>query len=176
MHSEPFELWPNGRIAVLSDPTGAIFAIWERAARKGAQRVNEAGAWALNTLYSRDAATSARFYGGLFGWKTEAVGESPLRVFRLDGYVGGVPHQPVPRDVVAVMLPLSDYGATAYWEVDFWVDDVDLTAARAAAQGGDVIVPPHDSGIFRYALLADPDGAAFTVSKMTTTRAADSRR
>ena len=168
---EGVQLRPAGRMAVLLDPTGAIFAIWEPEVHQGAQRVNEAGAWALNTLYSPDLATSARFYGGVFGWKTEVVGESSLSIFRLDEYFGGVPRQPVPRDVVAVMLPLSDRGATPYWEVDFWVDDVDAAAARAATHGGGVILPPRDSGIFRYALLADPEGAAFTVSKMTTNRA-----
>lgn len=163
---EPFDLSTAGRMAVLSDPTGAVFAIWQPRARKGARLVNEAGAWALNTLYTPDIATSARFYAALFGWKTEVVGDSQLRIFRLTGYFGGVPQQPVPRDVVAVMLPTSDRTPEPYWEVDFWSDDVDHIAAEVARLGGTVVSEPYTSGLFRSTTVADPKGAVFTVSKM----------
>lgn len=156
-----------GRMAVLSDPAGAIFAIWEATARQGAERVNEAGAWSLTTLNSPDPVTSERFYGAVFGWKSQAFGETGFRAFRLTGYVGGVPYQPVPRDVVSAMQPLAS-DDLPHWEVDFWVDDVDAAAARATELGGTVVQVPRDTGVFRYAVLADPQGAMFTISKMTT--------
>ena len=41
---------PAGRLAVLADPAGVVFSVWEPGARKGAQLVNEPGAWAMSHL------------------------------------------------------------------------------------------------------------------------------
>jgi hypothetical protein len=108
----------------------------------------------------------------MFGWQPEAFGsEARLTLWRLPGYVGGQPQQPAPRDVVAIMTPLGgpssggrDY---AHWSVDFYCDDADAIAGRVARLGGTVIVPPYDNPGFRGAVLADPQGATFSVSQQT---------
>jgi predicted enzyme related to lactoylglutathione lyase len=56
--------------------------------------------------------------------------------------------------------------APAYWSVDFWVDDVDAVVERAYHRGGRVVMPPVTSPIGTSAFLADPQGAAFSVSKV----------
>ncbi len=87
-------------------------------------------------------------------------------MWRLPGYVGGEPQQPVPRDVVAAMEPAQP-DAAPEWAVDFCVADADTTARTAAARGGRVLVAPHDTDIgFRTAILADPEGATFSVSQL----------
>jgi hypothetical protein len=58
-------------------------------------------------------------------------------------------------------------GVPSQWGVDFWVEDADATAARAVELGGNVVVPPHDVPGFRNAVLQDPQGAIFSVSKLT---------
>ena len=63
------------------------------------------------------------------------------------------------------MLPLADGGAGSRWDVDFWVDDADVTCARAAELGGRVLVS-HDRPPFRSAVLADPEGAAYLGSRL----------
>jgi uncharacterized protein len=94
-------------------------------------------------------------------------------MWRLPGYVGGQPQQPVPRDVIATMAPICDdqfpEGVPPHWGVDFWVDDVDAAADATARLGGKVIVPPYDipEAELRQAMLADPQGASFSVSKVT---------
>jgi predicted enzyme related to lactoylglutathione lyase len=84
--------------------------------------------------------------------------------------VGGEPQQPVPRDVVGGMIPIAGNGPLEaqdpHWSVDFWVDDADAAAERAARLGGNVIVPPYDTPGFRSAVLADTQGAVFSVSKL----------
>jgi len=158
---EAFDAEPAGRLAVIADPAGAPFCVWEAGIREGAMLVNEPGAWAMSALMTPDTRQAAAFYETLFGWTTEAFG--PVTLLRLAGFVGGEPTQPVPRDVVAVMLE----GEEAQWGVDFWVADTDATAARAAALGGREIVAPHDRPpAFRSAVLADPAGAVFTVSQL----------
>jgi predicted enzyme related to lactoylglutathione lyase len=73
--------------------------------------------------------------------------------------------QPVPRDVVACMIESNAVG-TASWTVDFWVDDADAAAGRATQLGGALIIPPYDTPIFRQAVLADREGAIFSISQL----------
>jgi hypothetical protein len=52
----------------------------------------------------------------------------------------------------------------AVWNTYVWVRDADETAATARAAGGSVLVDPMDVGDWgRMAVLADPDGAAFSI-------------
>lgn len=157
---EPFDVLPAGRLAALADPAGAIIGLWEAAERKGAQLVNEAGAYAMSALHTPEVEAAAGFYGDLFGWETEEFAPG-VSLFRLPGYTGGEPAQPVPRDVVAVMA--QDDGP-ARWSVDFWVPDADELAARSAEFGGSVLVAPFDSIPTRQAVIADPAGGAFSVT------------
>jgi predicted enzyme related to lactoylglutathione lyase len=157
---EPFDVLPAGRLAALADPTGAIIGVWEPAERQGCRLVNEPSAYAMSALHTSDPETAARFYRDLFGWETDEFAPG-VSLFRLPGYVGGEPQQPVPRDVIAVMA--RDDGP-ARWSVDFWVSDADELAARVPELGGSVVVAPFDSIPTRQAVVADPFGAAFSVT------------
>jgi uncharacterized protein len=162
---DPFDVPPAGRLAVLADPAGAPFCAWEAGARPGAARVNEPSAWAMSLLRTPDPAGAEAFYGALFGWQAEPFGpDDGLWLFRLPGYVGGEPTQPVPRDVVAAMM--ADETGPAGWSVDFWVADAEAAAAPAAELGGRVVAEPFDDAPFRRAVLAAPDGATFSVSQL----------
>jgi uncharacterized protein len=163
----PFDAEPAGRMVVLSDPSGASIAAWEARERRGAQRVNEPGAWAMSLLTTDDPVGAAKFYGAVFGWNVDVIeaGESTFTLWRLPGYVGGEPHQPVPRDVVGAMIPAAGDAPIA-WGVDFWVRSADDAAARASEGGGSVIVAPHETPGFRNAVLADPQGAVFSITQV----------
>ena len=104
--SRPPAAWPCS-----PTPSGAVFCLWEPGTRQGAQLVNEPGAWAMSMLRTPDPEAAAAFYGELFGWTTEEFG--PFTMFRLPGYVGGEPSQPVSREVIAVMAAAGD--APAHW-------------------------------------------------------------
>jgi predicted enzyme related to lactoylglutathione lyase len=162
----PFDVLPAGRLAVLADPAGAALGVWEPRERKGAQLVNEPGAWAMSHLSTPDVDAAATFYGALFGWTIETFGEGAgaLTMFRLPGYEGGEPEQPVSREVIATM-GASDDGA-AQWSVNFWDHDVDATAAKAVELGGRALVAPFDTPMTRTAVLADPHGASFTINNV----------
>jgi predicted enzyme related to lactoylglutathione lyase len=158
--TEPFDSLDGGRIAIAADPAGAAFGIWQLGEHRGAELVNEPGAWAMSALSTPDPEGANAFYGTVFGWQTDAFG--PATLYRLPGYVGGEPTQPVPRDVIAVMMA----GETATWMPDFWVHDADAAAETAARLGGTVIAPPADTGVGRTGVVADPAGAVFTLSKV----------
>jgi predicted enzyme related to lactoylglutathione lyase len=158
--AEPFDAPGGTRVAVAGDPQGAVFALLEPGELCGAQVVNEPGAWAMSLLATSDTEAAKRFYGEVFGWETD--GFDGVSLWRLPGFVGGEPMQPVPRDVVGVLMPAE--GRAPGWDVNFWVDDADKTAARAAELGGRVVVPPFDGPVTRDAVLADPHGGVFSVT------------
>jgi predicted enzyme related to lactoylglutathione lyase len=164
---EPFD-GPTGRLTVIADPAGGVLAAWEPKLIKGAEVVNEPGAWAMSQLQTPDVEGAKEFYAAVFGWTHETfeVGEMSATMCCVPGYVGGEPEQPVSREVVAVMAPAADAEA-ARWSVDFWVDDVDAAVAKAAELGGRVVAGPFDTPIARTAVVADPVGATFSVTRVS---------
>jgi predicted enzyme related to lactoylglutathione lyase len=122
----------------------------------------------MSMLHTPDTEGAIGFYASMFGWTDEPLrmGDQTITLFRLPGYVGGEPGQPVPRDVVAVMVPIADVRQVPHWSVDFWIDDADAAATKAGGLGGAVVVSPHDTPGFRNAALADPGGAVFSVSTL----------
>jgi uncharacterized protein len=167
----PFDLPGVGRLAVLADPAGAVFWAFQPGRRRGAQVVNQPGAWSMSGLNTVDTDAAEAFYGAVFGWEADPMEFDGLEVamWRLPGFEGGEPGQPVPNDVVAAMIPQAVDQArdapTGHWSVDFWVADPDATASRAAALGGQVLAAPSDSPVGRSGVLADPQGAVFSVSR-----------
>jgi uncharacterized protein len=169
---EPFDLLDAARVAVGADPAGAVFGVWQPAEHRGAQLVNEPGAWSMSQLNTRDPEGAKAFYGAVFGWETDTfdMGEGEITLWRLPGYVGGEPTQPVSREVVGAMVPISGdqspEDVSAYWSLDFWVDGVDAAADKAVELGGEVKISPFDTSVGRTAVLADPQGAVYSVSKV----------
>ena len=165
----PFDAMDGGMIAVVADPAGAHLSLWELGGHKGAHVVNEPGAWSWTQLHTSDPEGAKRFYARVFGWETEMFGEGDdaATMFKVPGYHGGEPEQPVPRDVVAGMAPPAEAGDFPHWLIDFWVDDVDATVATATERGGRAVAGPEDGGFFRQAVIADPAGAAFSITKIT---------
>jgi hypothetical protein len=164
--AQPFDAPPAGRIAVAADPTGASFAIWDPQDRRGAQLVNEPSAWSMSALSTPDRDAAAAFYNAVFGWTLDTfkLGDMEVGLFRLEGFVGGEPQQPVPRDLVATIAPP---GGPTGWAVDFWIEDADRAAAAADQHGGSVLAPvSEDIPGFRRAVIADPNGVPFSVSQL----------
>src|SRR5262245_60449072 len=68
--AEPFDVMDAGRMAVILDPEGAAFCVWQAKNHRGARIVNEHGSLNFNGLATRDRAGAEAFYGAVFGWKT----------------------------------------------------------------------------------------------------------
>lgn len=173
----PFDVENAGRMAVLADAEGAVFCVWQAKEHKGARVVNEPGSLVFNGLATRDVASAKRFYGAIFGWKTFELGGD---LWTLPGYgdyletlTPGIRKMTAEmdaagfEDVVAAINPLTDNqpDTPAHWSVTFSTDDADATSAKAADLGGKIVVPPFDAPYVRTAVLEDPQGAMFLVSK-----------
>ena len=179
--AEPFDVLDAGRMAVLRDPTGAVFSVWQAKAHRGAQLVNQAGTWNFSDLNTREVDRAKAFYGAVFGWEADRIdiGDGYLTMWRLPGYgdflerrdpdlrrrqaADGAP--PGFEDAVAWLNDELPADAPPHWAITFAVDDADGIAERAAELGGTVVMPPFDAGPTRVAVINDPQGATFSVSK-----------
>ena len=83
--TEPFDVQDHGRMAVLADPEGAGFCVWEARAHRGAAIVNEPGSVNFNGLQTRDLDRAKAFYGEVFGWTTLSV-PGGMTAWTLPGY------------------------------------------------------------------------------------------
>jgi uncharacterized protein len=152
---------PAGRFAVLADPSGVPFCVWEAVERQGAQLVNEPGTWTMSSLHTPDPDRAAEFYGTLFGWEVEPIAPG-VSAARLPSY-SGEKHQPLPPDTVALIAPTTE-GVPPHWNVNLRVEDADATGERATSLGGSVLGPPVDAFGLRSLVIADPQGAVFSIS------------
>jgi len=184
--TRPFDVFDAGRMAVCSDPEGAMFSLWQPGRHRGATVVNEHGAVNFNGLHTRDPQRAKAFYGAVFGWTTLET-EDGFTGWTLPGYGDFLETiNPGTRernlalgapagfaDVVATLSVLGDDqpDTPALWDVTFAVDDADAAAERAAALGGTILVGPLDAPWVRLAVIADPQGATFVASQFVPEQA-----
>ena len=184
---EPFDFMDACRMAVFTDPEGAVFGVWEAKEHKGARLVNDPGSVVFNGLNTRDVEGARSFYRSVFGWQTSGIGGG-AEGWTLPGYGDWLEREHHPHlreqmaeagapegfeDVVASIIPMADDqpDTPPHWSVTFAVDDADATAAKATELGGKVIVPPFDAPwstptyTIRITVIGDPQGATFIASK-----------
>lgn len=153
----PMDVMTAGRMAIFSDTTGAVIAVWQPGDHKGAQLVNEPGTLAWNELSTSDLEKSKAFYSAVFGW---GWGGTPQYA---EAQVNG-------RSVAGVMPRPAQMPAEVpdNWLVYFATLDADAAADKAKSSGAMVVVGPSDiPGMGRFAVLADPQGAVFALFSPT---------
>jgi uncharacterized protein len=182
---EPFDILDAGRMAMLADPEGAAFSVWQAKEHKGAQLVNEPGTWNFSELNTRDRNGAEAFYRALFGWELQSfdLGAGEFNFWRLSGYGDHLAKRDPDlrdrleadsapggfEDAVAALVPIagdsSPEDIPAHWSVTFAVDNADAVADTAAKLGGKVLAPPFDAPYVRMTVVSDPQGAVFAASK-----------
>jgi uncharacterized protein len=154
VHAPPFDVMDAGRMAVVQDPQGAWFLLWQPKDHIGAGLVNAPGALAWNELGSPDVDGSAAFYGDLLGWTTlpmEGADPPYLVVSNSDGHSNGGIRPPAPP------------GTPPFWLVYFGSADLDASLAKVSELGGKVLVGNTDIGIAKIAVVQDGQGAVFAL-------------
>jgi predicted enzyme related to lactoylglutathione lyase len=159
--AEPFDVMEEGRMAIIQDPTGAVVGVWQPKRYIGAKLIGQTGALCWNEVATRDTQKAGEFYTQLFGWtsKTEDMGGTLYTVF----FKGD--------QMSAGMLQITaEWGdVPPHWMLYLAVDDCDASVERAKSLGGQVLVPPRDvPGTGRFAVLQDPQGAAFSIIKLSS--------
>ncbi|MGY0023469.1 VOC family protein [Streptomyces sp. cg35] len=158
----PMGVLEQGKLAVCQDPAGAAFGLWEPLAHAGFEAVNVPGSFCWFELLTRDAAGAVDFYQSVLGWGANACpAEDGLRYTEwtvADEAFGGM------VDMSTGHFPPE---IPAHWNLYVAVDDPDAVAARCQELGGRVLVEPTTIEPGRFAVLADPQGAAFSVMRFT---------
>jgi predicted enzyme related to lactoylglutathione lyase len=155
----PFDVMEHGRMAVIRDPQGAVFCVWQANKNPGATVLNEVGALVWTELATTDTKAASQFYTSLFPWKANPM-EGPgeyTRFLRADGNGAGG------------MMPMAPgQNMPPYWLPYFNVQDCAATVEKGKSLGGRVIMGPHSvPTVGTFAIFMDPQGAAFAVIQPT---------
>lgn len=150
--AEPFDVMDAGRMAVIQDPTGAFFCVWEPGGSIGAEIVNGPGALTMSQLNTGEPDRAIEFYSGLFGWDSEPMegGDVSYWGFSNGGRMAG-----------GMMLVPGEVGAPPHWLNYFGAESVDEEVGRIEELGGSVMVPPTEAPGGRFLVAQDPQGAIF---------------
>jgi hypothetical protein len=160
----PFDVMESGRMSVIADPTGAMFAVWQPKQHAGVGVKDEPGSVVWADLRVPDQPRAAAFYAALFGWKM--VDGRSMNAAQPGGYyhivngetmIGGIP----PADA-------GDPNAHPAWLIYVGVQDCAASTAKAASLGGRPYVNTMaigEEGVI--SVIADPQGAVFAIHEST---------
>lgn len=158
VEAAPFDVMDHGRMAVIQDPTGAMFNLWQPKAHIGVKITNEPGALCWSELTTRDPKAAEAFYTSMFGWSIKHSGAgtpAEYREFSVGAQpAGGIMETPkeVPPEV------------PSYWMPYFQVGNLDTALATATSHGGKVMIGPAPiPGTGRFVIVLDPQGAMFAM-------------
>jgi uncharacterized protein len=147
----PARVGAAGRMALVQDPQGALFALWEPGDHVGAALVNEVGAMVWQHLSTLEVGSARDWYAQLFGWSWE----------ELEGADGWWNARNRDRWLTGSLSDLPAEGVPPNWMVSFRVEDAAAACARVEELGGATTVPPTETPVGGIAVVRDPDGAPF---------------
>ena len=154
----PFDVYTVGRMAVIQDPAGAFFSVWQAKEGPGIGIAGVDGTLCWADLSTPDQERASKFYSGLFGWKMVAdTDDKPasgyLHIVNGEDFIGGIP--PAQH---------RDPNVPSHWLAYFQVSSCDASAARAKELGGKFCLAPMTmEGVGRMAVISDPQGAVFAI-------------
>jgi len=153
---EPFDVFDVGRMAVIQDPSGAVFAIWEARKHIGVRITGESGTLCWSELQTNDTRKALEFYPKLFGWstKTGGIGLTEYTEIQHQGQsMGGV-----------MKIPKEWGNVPAHWMPYFLVANCDSSADKAKQLGASILMGPMDiPNVGRFAVVRDPQAASFAI-------------
>jgi hypothetical protein len=125
-----------------------------------ADMIDFQGRFVWYELITTDTAGAKAFYANVVGWTAQDVpmpGMTYTLMSAADRQIAGVMH--IPPEAKAMGVPPCWTGYVA-------VDDVDGAADKVKRLGGAVLKAPADiPGVGRFAIIADPQGAAIALFK-----------
>ncbi len=154
---EPFDVMDAGRMAVIIDPTGAAFCIWQPGKHTGFGVTGQPNSTTWFELLTTDTSKAADFYTKLLGWTAKTHGPMNYTEWMLgETAIGG-------------MMPIQPYMGPVppNWGIYFAVADCDAAFQKATSLGAKAYVPPMAiENVGRFAVLSDPQGAVFSIIKL----------
>lgn len=160
----PMEVPGMGRLAIVQDPGGAVFGLWQPLAHQGFGITHEHGTMGWCEVNVPDGEAAKAFYAELMGaearrLESDAVPTVYYVLWKDDEAVAGI-----------LEMTAEWRGVPPHWLPYFEVDDCDAAARAAEEAGGTVSVQPFDTEYGRIAVVTDPFGAVFSVNQTTASR------
>lgn len=148
------EVSNEGKFAVVSDPEGAVFCLWQSRDYKGSAYKYQHGSLCWNELGARNPSAHEHFYNNLFGWtsKTTIMGMGPYTVYSIG------------ETATAGMYQMSEEmkEIPPHWLVYFEIENMDKAMEFITAKGGEILMPKlFIESVGYYAIARDPQGAVF---------------
>jgi predicted enzyme related to lactoylglutathione lyase len=154
---EPTDVMDAGRMLFASDVTGAAFGVWQGRNHTGAQLANVPGAFTWSEHMSTDFEGAKAFYAAVFGYEYGDMSSDGFNYATLlingQQVVGGIGEYPGGKD----------NPHQAFWGVYFGTVDTDKSVELLVSHGGSVVRPATDSPYGRMAIVADNQGAVFSL-------------
>jgi uncharacterized protein len=157
---EPMEVKDKGWMAMLTDPAGAPFGLWQPTGHPGFQVVGEAGAPVWHELSTRDFSKAVDFYREILGWQTELVSDTDEFRYTTAVFDG---EQMLGVMDAAKVLP---EGVPSHWLFYLGCENVDKTIELVTEHGGKLLRPADDTPYGRLAQVTDSTGAVFNLSSL----------
>ncbi len=155
----PFEVGEFGTMAVISDPNGGVFCLWQ-SSNPQTPPAAVTGTFCWNELHAIDPARAVTFYAGVGGFGTDAMDMGPMGTYHLLTS-GGQPR--------AGIMKQQAPGAPQAWLPYVQVANADATAQRAAKLGATIVQAPADiPNVGRFAIFIDPQGAVLAILQPAT--------
>jgi len=152
--SPPCDVYDAGRMAVVQDPTGAVFAAWQAKSHSGLGIAGVPGTLCWADLITPDTERAKSFYSGLLGWQISKSENDPsgyLHIKNGEEFIGGMP----PSSFAPPNTP-------PHWLAYIYVANCDETTAKCNELGGKTLMAPMNiEKVGRMSILADPQGAVF---------------
>jgi predicted enzyme related to lactoylglutathione lyase len=144
----------GSRYAVLQDPYGASFGVYESAENYGKITPPKAGEHSWHELMSPDQYAAFDFYAALFGWEKVLEHDmGPMGTYLIYGLKG---------EQLGGMMKTMEDGPGAAWVSYVHVKDVNQTAKKVKSAGGHILNGPMEvPGGDWIVVAADPQGAMF---------------
>jgi predicted enzyme related to lactoylglutathione lyase len=151
----PFDVPTVGKLAVISDPLGAVIALLQPDTPMPAMAPGP-GQFSWAELLTSDPEIALAFYSDMFGWeKVTDMDMGPAGMYHIFGRKG--------EQWGGIYRPPEAPGPSA-WLYYAMVDSADAAAERATAAGGKLIHGPMEvPGGDRVAICMDPQGAMFAL-------------
>lgn len=145
-----------GRMAGIKDPGGGMLMLWQAKKHIGAGLVNTVGAMGWNELYSNDVEASKKFFEGMFGWTYEEMGGDGYFVIKNKGRMNG--------GMMEITEEMKE--VPAHWLPYFTIENLDESLKKVKELGGKVHKEIDNPQVGRFAIIADPSGAVFTIIQL----------
>ncbi|MEU1217090.1 VOC family protein [Streptomyces sp. NPDC005791] len=159
---EPMRVGGFGTMVLAADPGGAPFGVWQAGSHEGFQAQAVPGAYTWAEIFTREPAKADSFFSAVFGYGVKHLDDDAIDFSLYD--LGADP-------VLGRMKMGDDFpaGVPAHLNVYFTVADCDAAVEKAKSLGAEVRFGPMTIPYGRFASLADPQGAVFSVLDPTTT-------